>query len=49
MTASVGVEELELQMPFEEAQETMKRITLRLSWGQGVDESLALVYQRSPQ
>jgi prepilin-type N-terminal cleavage/methylation domain-containing protein len=49
MTAAVSVDELELQMPFEETQEIMKKITLRVSWGPGVDESLALVYQRSPQ
>lgn len=49
MTAAISVDELELQMPFEETQEMMKKITLRISWGPGVDEALALVYQRSPQ
>lgn len=46
MTASVTVDEIDIQMPFEETQERMKRVVLRLSWGPGADESMQLVYQR---
>jgi prepilin-type N-terminal cleavage/methylation domain-containing protein len=48
MTASVTVDDLELQMPFEEKIEPMKRITLKLIWGPGSDEFMQLVYQRPP-
>jgi len=47
MTASVAVDELELVLPLDR-QEQMKRITLRLTWGPGADESIQLVYQRPP-
>ncbi len=47
MTASVAVDELELVLPLDR-QEQMKRITLRLAWGPGADESIQLVYQRPP-
>jgi hypothetical protein len=47
MTASVAVDEVELVLPLDR-QEQMKRITLRLTWGPGADESIQLVYQRPP-
>jgi prepilin-type N-terminal cleavage/methylation domain-containing protein len=47
MTASVTVDELDLQLPLDR-QEQMKRITLRLTWGPGADEYIQLVYQRPP-
>jgi prepilin-type N-terminal cleavage/methylation domain-containing protein len=49
MTARVTVDDLQIQMPFEEKQEELKRITLRLSWGPGSDESMQVVYQRPPR
>lgn len=49
MTASVTNDELQLEMPKPPNQQvTMRRITLRLTWGPGVDESVLLVYQRGP-
>jgi prepilin-type N-terminal cleavage/methylation domain-containing protein len=47
MTASVVVDELELVLPLDR-QEQMKRITLKLTWGPGADESIQIVYQRPP-
>jgi len=49
MTASISVDELQIQMPYEEKLEQMKLVTLKLSWGPGSDEWIQLVYQRPPQ
>jgi len=49
MTASVTNDELQLEMPKPPNQQVqMRRITLRLTWGPGADESVVLVYQRGP-
>jgi prepilin-type N-terminal cleavage/methylation domain-containing protein len=48
MTASVTVDELEIEWLVVPKKEKMKRIVLRLTWGPGPDESMQLVYQRAP-
>jgi len=49
MTATVTNDELQLELPKPSPQQVpMRRITLRLTWGPGADESVVMVYQRGP-